>query len=195
MFASPRRQAGTRAPMKQAAPNRGRAGRLVNTKGWGRSLPGQSREAPLCKKGIWSLFWVGAGPTLASIGSSGGFGGGSEAECVSYVSLLWTSTPQKAILFHRARVLGGSNMHVVREPTLQGSGRSGVAVSPHAPFLQPVRLIGRTPSLPSPDGPQGPPLGARVASAPTQNNVPTRPSCMWTLLGIGRGGGAERPGA
>ena len=140
-------------------------------------------------------------PLLGGGGAHPGFhrgfwggSGGSETGYGSCLSLLWTSTPQKAIFPHHARFLGGSNMHV-SGPTLPGSGRSGVAASPHAPFLQPVRLIGRILSPPSPDPPLGPPLRARVASAPTQNNVPTRPSGMWTLLEIGRGGGAQRPGA
>ena len=100
-----------------------------------------------------------------------------------------------------ARVGPGPTQKRLQIPFLQslrrclpGSGRSGVAASPHAPFIQPVRLIGRILSPPSPDPPLGPPLRARVASAPTQNTTKTMFQ-LALLLESGRGGGAERPGA
>ena len=143
------------------------------------------------QKGNLEPLLGGGGAHPASIGSSGGVWVDRRPNVCLTCPCCGRLHPRKLYFpITPASWEDESNMHV-REPTpwptLQGSGRSGVAASPHAPFLQHVRLIGRIPSPTSPDGPLGPPLRAKVASAPTQNNVPTRPSCMWTLLGIGRG--------
>jgi len=86
-----------------------------------------------------------------------------------------------------ARVGPGPTQKRLQIPFLQslrrclpGSGRSGVAASPHAPFIQPVRLIGRILSPPSPDPPPWASAESQGRLCPdpkhNQNNVPTRPS-------------------